>query len=53
MMTSEIEYFSRRMREERDAASRAIPIASAIHNQLAEKYASVIAAYEKTGRPRG
>jgi hypothetical protein len=47
MEKSDVEYFSRRMREEQEAAERATPVASAIHHELAEKYAGVVAAYEK------
>lgn len=43
----DVEYFSRRMREEQEAAARATPAASAIHKELAEKYAGVVAACEK------
>lgn len=47
MNKQDLEYFSRRMREERDAAARSKPPASAVHQELAEKYASVVAAGEK------
>ena len=43
----DVEYFSRRMREEREAAERAAPVASAIHRELADRYASVVAAYRR------
>jgi len=49
MGNMDVEYFSRRMLEEREAAARATPAASAIHNELAEKYAGVIEAYLKAG----
>jgi hypothetical protein len=47
MDKSDAQYYSRRMREEQEAALRAAPVAAAIHQELAEKYAGVIAAYEK------
>lgn len=47
MSNSDVEYFSRRAREEQEAADRAPPPASAVHKELAEKYAGVVAAYEK------
>ncbi|HEY0625518.1 MAG TPA: hypothetical protein VGD10_02175 [Allosphingosinicella sp.] len=47
MGKTDFEYFSRRMREEKDAAARATPIASQIHKELADRYAGVVAAYEK------
>ncbi len=50
MAKTDLEYFARRMREEQDAAARATPVASAIHRELAEKYAGVLEAYGK--RPR-
>ena len=50
MGKTDIEYFTRRMREEQDAAARAAPVASAVHRELAEKYAGVIQAYEKRGK---
>ncbi|HWH17210.1 MAG TPA: hypothetical protein VNT77_02565 [Allosphingosinicella sp.] len=43
----DLEYFNRRMREEQEAAARATPAASAIHKELAAKYAGVVASYEK------
>jgi hypothetical protein len=46
MANIDVEYFSRRMREEQDAAARATPVASVIHRELAERYASVVAACE-------
>lgn len=48
MTKTDVEYFSRRAREEQEAAERAAPAASAVHKELAEKYAGVVAAYEKT-----
>lgn len=47
MGKADIEYFSRRMREEREAADRTPPEAAAVHRQLADRYAEVVAAYEK------
>ena len=44
----DVEYFTRRMREEREAAARASPVASEIHRQLADRYASVVEAYQKS-----
>ena len=38
------EYFSRRLREEQEAADHATPIASAVHRELADKYADLLAA---------
>ena len=49
MKNADVEYFSRRMREEQEAAERAAPIASEVHRELANRYAGVIAAYEKNG----
>jgi hypothetical protein len=43
----DVEYFNRRMREEQEAAARATPVASAIHRELAKKYADVVASFEK------
>ena len=48
MKNADVEYFSRRMREEQEAADRAVPIASQVHRELADRYAGVIAAYEKS-----
>jgi hypothetical protein len=48
MGNTDVEYFNRRMREEREAAERATPAASAIHRQLADRYASVVASYRKS-----
>ena len=42
----DVEYFSRRMREEQEAAARAAPAASEIHEELAKRYAGVVAAYQ-------
>lgn len=50
MQNTEIEYFSRRMREEQEAAERAAPVASQVHRELAGRYAGVVAAYEKSGK---
>lgn len=50
MHNTDIEYFSRRMREEQEAAARAAPLASQVHRELADRYAGVIAAYEKSGK---
>jgi hypothetical protein len=41
----EVEYFSRRMREEQEAAAHAAPVASQIHEELAKRYAGVVEAY--------
>jgi len=46
MENSDLEYFSRRMREEQEAAARAAPVASEIHEELAMRYAGVVAAYQ-------
>lgn len=50
MSNTDLEYYSRRMREEQEAAARATPTASAVHKQLAEKYAGVIASFEQKPR---
>ena len=50
MQKSDVEYFSRRMREEQEAAARAAPVASQVHRELASRYANVIAAYERIGK---
>jgi hypothetical protein len=41
----DVEYFSRRMREEQEAAERSAPVASEVHHELAKRYAGVVAAY--------
>jgi len=46
----DLEYFTRRMREEQDAADRATPVASAIHRELAEKYAMLADDAKKSRR---
>ena len=46
MTKIDLDYFSRRMREEQDAAQRATPLASAIHKELAARYADMVAAHE-------
>ena len=50
MKNADLEYFSRRMREEQEAAARAAPIASGVHRELASRYAGVVAAFEKAGK---
>ena len=45
MENPDVEYFSRRMREEQEAAARAGPVASEIHEELAKRYAGVVEAY--------
>ncbi len=47
MSKIDTQYYSRRLREEQEAAQHAVPAAAAIHQELAEKYAGVIASYEK------
>ena len=44
MSKMDYEYFSRRMRQEREAAEHASPTASAIHKELADRYAEMAAA---------
>lgn len=44
------EYFARRLREEQEAAAKATPQASAVHKELADRYANVLAAYEKDAK---
>lgn len=50
MKNTDVEYFSRRMREEQEAAERAAPVASQVHRELASRYAGVVAAYERNGK---
>ncbi len=47
MTKIDTEYYSRRMREEQEAAQHAAPIAAAIHQELEQKYAGFVAASEK------
>lgn len=47
MGKQDTEYLQRRLREEQEAAARATPVASAIHRELAEKYADMLAEEEK------
>lgn len=47
MTDSDLDYFARRMREEREAAARAHNArVAAAHSELARRYAGVIEAYE-------
>ncbi|HEX8214455.1 MAG TPA: hypothetical protein VF582_03170 [Allosphingosinicella sp.] len=50
MENPDVEYFSRRMREEQEAAARAAPVASQVHEELAKRYAGVVAAYRSEER---
>ena len=50
MENPDVEYFSRRMREEQEAAAHAAPVASGIHEELAKRYAGVVAAYQSEER---
>ena len=50
MQNADLEYFSRRMREEQEAAARAAPIASKVHRELASRYAGMVAAFQKDGK---
>jgi len=47
MENADVEYFSRRMREEQEAAAQAAPIASQVHQELAKRYAGVVAAFAR------
>jgi hypothetical protein len=47
MKDQDLDYFRRRMREEREAAAQAAPPASLVHQELADKYANVVAAYAR------
>lgn len=54
MTDSDLDYFARRMREERDAAERARNArVAAAHEELAERYAGVIDAYRPLLRQSG
>ena len=46
MSKMDLDYFSRRMRQEREAAEHATPAAAAIHKELADRYAQMAAASE-------
>jgi hypothetical protein len=54
MTDSDLDYFARRMREERDAAERARNArVAAAHSELAQRYAGVIEAYAPLLRQAG
>ncbi len=50
MTEAELEYFTRRMQQEREAAMRASCAAAASHAELASRYEAVVSAYRSLAR---